>query len=420
MSAALQILVFATEYPPRAPGGLGAHVFELASGLVREGHRVVVVVPREGAGTADEVSLGVTVLRREASDATRRLSTLLREENFGEDHPDAFEAYNADAAEHAHAHCVATDFRPDVVHVHDWFFIPGARAVAARLGVPLVVTFHILWYPQFHLWGATVEPFIADAEALACRDAAAVIAVSEAVRAVVRETHGVPDTRLHVVHNGFDVDRFVGPPMTDSEARALRLRLAPEGKKIIVYAGRISPEKGVLALLESAERVLHEYGSAHYVLVGDASPEVERQITERLAAHPKLADSVTRIAAVPRAELPQFYRVADVAVVPSVYDSFPYAALEAMSLGVPVVATRVGGVPEIVVDGVTGLLVPLAPEALARAQLTLLRDASLARRMGEAARERVRAEFSLKKMVASTAAIYRAVAAIRARGGPPR
>ena len=180
---------------------------------------------------------------------------------------------------------------------------------------------------------------------------------------------------------------------------------------IILYAGRLAPVKGILPLLEAANLVGKKFRRARFLLAGSwQMPEPPEYW--RLKRNDNLNQrSVTWLGHVPWRGLIEWYQRSTLFVMPSYYETLGISSLEAMAFGLPVVATRTGGVPEVVQDGVTGLLVPPGdPGALSDAIVTLLRDPDLCRRMGQAGRKRVLAEFSIEKVAGQTLNLYRTLA----------
>jgi glycosyltransferase involved in cell wall biosynthesis len=208
--------------------------------------------------------------------------------------------------------------------------------------------------------------------------------------------------RAVVVENGIDLDDF-DPVGAGPAASALRQTLAPGGRPLVGFAGRLTPQKDPLAFVALLARLRRERPDVHGVIVGDGPlrGEVERAVEAHgLGACCRLLGALSDVAALLRA--------LDVFVLTSVSEGLPLVVLEAMAMERPVVATAVNGVPEIVEDGITGRLVACGDgEALARAVLDTLADAERARAMGRAGRRRVQASFTASRMVAETAALYR-------------
>ncbi len=234
------------------------------------------------------------------------------------------------------------------------------------------------------------------------RGATRVFTVCDAFRQQLRR-RGIPERRIEVVANGIDSDW--GAKVRDG-ADALRGRLAiPAGKKIVLSVGRLSSEKGHVALVEALAR-MHRSGAAdvHLLLVGDGP---ERQRIETRARDLGVRDHMTmtgRDAARP------YYGLADVFALPSLSEGAPLCLLECMVTGVPIVATNVGGVPEMVANRETALLVPPKDrESLAKALLELLRNPKLADQLTAQASTLVRNRFGLDMRARRLIELYRDV-----------
>jgi glycosyltransferase involved in cell wall biosynthesis len=225
-----------------------------------------------------------------------------------------------------------------------------------------------------------------------------VTAVAEAVREHVHREEGCPREKVVVIPNGVNADQFG----TAASSTAQEVLGAGGDGKVVGTITRLVWKRGHEELLEAAALVAEREPGARLLVVGDGPlrPTLEQKVKER-----GLEGCVRFLGAVPRAArlLPHF----DVFVLSSVWEGMSNGLLEAMAAGRPVVATRVGGNPEVVVDGESGLLVPPRdPQAMADAVLRLLREPELACRMGEAARRRVEAEFTLPGMVRRMERLY--------------
>jgi glycosyltransferase involved in cell wall biosynthesis len=266
---------------------------------------------------------------------------------------------------------------PDVVHTHLVHAdVYGAVAPGARL----VSTKH------------NPDPFRAGPfrylERALTRRAARVIAISEALRRFSIEQVGLPAEKVAVVHYGLDE-----LPRAWGDNPPLEL-----GKPLLLAVCRLAPQKG----LETAVRALPGIPGAVLLVLGEGP---QRDALTSLAAGLGVGDRLLLPGRV--GDVAALYRRADVVVHPARWEGFGLAMLEAMLAGKPVVAALAGSAPELVVDGETGLLVPVDdPEALARAVNSLLADRGRAEAMGEAGRGRAHAEFSVAKMAERTTAIY--------------
>lgn len=217
-----------------------------------------------------------------------------------------------------------------------------------------------------------------------------VVCVSHGQAEKVRRWCRVPESRLSVIHNSARLAAFES---SDPAARGRLLSYFAKGtEQVVLAAGRLSPEKGFGVLVESAATICHDSPCVGVALFGEGRErgELERRIGEL---------GLTGRVALPgfRTDLDALIGAADVVVLPSFTEGLPNVALEAGAAGVPVVATAVGGTPEVIADGVTGLLVPPGnPAALAAGIIAILRDPALARRLGSAGRERLRRLFTFE------------------------
>jgi glycosyltransferase involved in cell wall biosynthesis len=403
------IAILSSEYPPFMLGGLGTHVHELVKGLARLDHEILVFayapvaaqVRREGRVTVCFVALppdaGPSVGFPEIMALNERL----------------FDA----AAEHFRR----SGTRPGALHCHDWFAFPAAARLRDRFRIPVVSTLHYLADPYTRRWGEQTPPEVRQQERAICTGSDALIAVSAAMKRDIVNLHRVAADRVTVVHNGFDPAPFQ-QEIGAAELAALRARFAPRGERLVVFAGRFIPMKGLSALLRSAALLAAERDDVAYVLAGELQPSPYVELHTGLARdNPRLRGRVHFPGRLERRDLVCLYRVARMAVVPSLWEPFGYAATEAMAAGTPVIASGTGGLAEIIEPERSGLLVPLKPlpdglfdvdvPRLAEAQRRLLDDDALAERLAAAGRERVLASFRFESMVERTAAVYAAAIA---------
>jgi glycosyltransferase involved in cell wall biosynthesis len=259
---------------------------------------------------------------------------------------------------------------------------------------PTMVATRRMDYPLRSGWGT---------RRLYGRVVAGVIAISEAVRREILRI-GIPPERVHLIHDGVDPAAFAG---LESERREARAALGlQESDLAILSAASLRPRKGQGHLLRAFASLSEAHPQAQLVLAGEGS--------ERAA----LESEAERLGVRTRVHLPgrlpgrACLSIGDIACVPSLKEGLSVFSLEAQCVGLPVVASRVGGLPESVADGETGLLVEPGDEgALAVALATLLEDAGLRARMGAAGRARVDAHFSARQMAERTVALYAQLAA---------
>ena len=304
----------------------------------------------------------------------------------------------------------------DLLHSHTWYANLAGHVGGLLHGVPHVITAHSLeplrpWKIEQLGGGYRVSSWV---EATAYAHAQAIIAVSEGMRRDILTAYPqVAPARVHVVHNGIDTDVYRPDPATD----ALERHGIPLDRPYVLFVGRITRQKGLPHLLAAAR----DFDPGTVLVLCASSPDT-----------PEIGDEVARAIALLRAErgedsviwieeqasldeIRQLLTHARVFACPSVYEPLGIVNLEAMACEAPVVASAVGGIPEVVVDGVTGLLVPYDPRdpqalesGLAQAVNALIADPARARAMGKAGRERAVADFGWDAIAHRTVQVYRA------------
>jgi sugar transferase (PEP-CTERM/EpsH1 system associated) len=276
------------------------------------------------------------------------------------------------------------------VILHTWMFhanIPG-RVLGHLAGVPIVIGSERTMGQESRFRYALNRLTIPLTDQVLC--------VSQQVADFVVQEVGIPRHKTLVVPNGIDVRNFEHLP-AKQQARAM-LRLSFE-RMLIGTVARLDPVKRLDVLLQAMQSLSDVYA----VVVGDGP---ERAQLEAMSERSGLAGRVHF--AGQQDEVRTWLAALDVFVLSSDWEGMPNAVLEAMAAGLPVVATAIGGMPQLVVDGVTGLLVPPRdPDALARAITRLLREPDLRHQMGQAGRERVKKRFTVERMVSKTEALYR-------------
>jgi glycosyltransferase involved in cell wall biosynthesis len=347
------------------PGGAELMMLELAKELRARGHTVLPVFLSGGTGWlgARFVAAGFTpesFLLRSPLDlrAVRALIKILR------------------------------DFRADLVHSHEFTMAIYGAAAAKRADARHVITMHGgLYYATAWRRRAALR--------WATRRSAALVGVSVATAQALRDILGIDDSKVHVVPNGI--------PLRTGARDRLRteLGLAP-GELLIVSVGSLYPVKGHAVLIDALAKLRDRRGwSLAIAGRGEEEPRLRAQ-----AAAAGIGDRVHFLGF--RDDIADILAAGDLFTMPSLSEGLPLALVEAMSFGLPVVVTRVGGVPEVVTDGVEGLLVPPSdPGALAAALGALLDDASRRRQMGDAARTRALRDYALSTMADRYERLYR-------------
>lgn len=385
----MRILIVSNTYPPADISGVGSLVHEMAHRLGGEGHHVRVLTRRAPAEDPFAVSIGGRgKLGFVLFCGLRYLLLLLRE-------------------------------RYELIHVHenDGAFVVALWRLMKIFRLPpgrakLVATLQVSYDRE----RAMVRPVLADGQEVSrpssqehqfvfksrfqsllgrfiARSADAVVAPSRVTLGELERDYGVKGRR-EVIYNGIAVDSGLGAALSAAAAS----RPAERERPTVLYVGRLRTRKAVAVLLMAFKTVKEKLPSARLVIVGDGE---QLGMLARLREHLGLdgEHAVVFAGKVDRQRLAVYYQAADVYCLPSLYEGFPLAILEAMAAGLPVVATRVSGNPEAVVDEETGLLVdPERAGDLADALLSLLEDLPRAREMGERARRRLLEHFTIDRI----------------------
>ena len=293
-----------------------------------------------------------------------------------------------------------------LVHSHTWYANLGGHLAALLYGIPHVMTMHSLeplrpWKAEQLGGGYRLSSWC---ERVSAASAAAVVAVSDGMRADIMAAYPeIPAERIRVIRNGIDTTEYHADPGTD----VLERHGVDTSRPYVIFVGRITRQKGVPVLLRAASALVPE---AQLVLCAGQpdTPELAAEVTELVGGLRASRSGVVWIPEMlPKHEVIQLLTHAAVFACPSVYEPLGIVNLEAMACGTAVVGSRTGGIPEVVADGETGLLVPPGePEPLAEALNALILDPDRAVAMGQAGRKRVVAEFGWAAIAAQTAALY--------------
>ena len=374
------------EWPPLVYGGAGVHAVQLTKAL------------RE----LDGVSVDVHCFGGARTDGAIGYST-----------PPSFESANPAIQ------AIATDLEianhlqdVDVIHSHTWYANMAGNFAALLHGIPHVITAHSLeplrpWKADQLGGGYQISSW---AEKSAYESADAVIAVSDGMRADVLSAYpNVDPTKVVTIRNGVDVDRF--KPTTDP---VLLAELGISGPYAI-FVGRITRQKGLAHLLRAWQNVPTEYG----LVLAAGSPDEEiigNEVKALIKELQKTRPNVIWIPdMLPHEKLCALLTAADLFVCPSIYEPLGIVNLEAMACETAVLATRVGGIPEVVSDGTTGKLVNYSGDGaaleddLAAAIIELMKEPALLKQYGEAGRMRAAAEFGWPAVARATLALYRSL-----------
>ncbi len=398
----MKVLYLTREFPPYIYGGAGVHVEHLAAEMARLAEvEVRSFGDQQESGGPDSpkvTGLGTWDQALEQTDPRLRkaLSPL---------------GVNLAAA--------ALPVDADVVHCHTWYSMMGGLWTKLLYGIPLVLTTHSLeplrpWKEEQLGRGYDLSRWI---ERTAIHAADAIIAVSKGTRNEILEVYSPDPERVHVIHNGVDIEQF--RPRDPGPALA-RFGI-PTDRPYILFVGRITRQKGVVHLVRALQHVTPDVQAVLCAGAPDTD-EIGREMEAAVRALQEHREGVHWVREmVPIPDLVRLYSGAQLFVCPSIYEPFGIINLEAMAAGCPVVASRVGGIPEAVADGETGVLVPFEslgaptfeprdPERFSRdladAVNALLADKERRNAMGKAGRKRVEEHFSWPAIAERTLNLY--------------
>lgn len=396
----MHICFVALDYPSRnSGGGVGSQVHTLAHTLVQAGHRVTVVALAEPGLPAYCEDKGVSVYRVPKGNLHwyvskmprlgKHLALPIRELEYG------WGVYSL----------VRRLLRNESIDVIEGTETGGFWLAACLPWIPIVVRLHGEVY-TFHKYtpGLSLSPAVRLSRILqrfALRRARLLISPSYAHAQEIEVELESACASIEVIPN------TVVLPVENEIFSSSDADLLPLNEPYILYVGRLERRKGVPTLLEAASLVLRDIPSIHFVLAGGNHPTLSQEEIEQQIGELALQAHVHFLGHVPREQLALWYRRATIAVLPSHYETFGLAALEPMAYGIPVVTTLAGALPEVVEDGISGILVsPGNAQALTEALIRLLRDPQLRNRLGHAGRERVRAHFDIEQHLDKNVHLY--------------
>jgi starch synthase len=373
----LGVAMLTREYPPEVYGGAGVHVEYLAREV---GRLVHLTVHCQGADRDGALAHRPWPELATANSALQTISTDLS--------------------------MVSAVAGADLVHSHTWYANLAGYLAGQLYGIPHVMTAHSLeplrpWKAEQLGGGYALSSWC---ERTAVESAAAVIAVSAGMQADILSAYpAVQPGRVHVIRNGIDTVQYAPDAGTDVLAR---YGIDPS-RPSVVFVGRVTRQKGLPVLLRAAERL--DPAAQLVLCAGQAdTPELEAEVSGLVQHLRATRPGVIWISGMlAKTEVIQILSHATAFACPSLYEPLGIVNLEAMACGTAVVGSAVGGIPEVVADGETGLLAPPGdPELLARALSALIADPARAAAMGHSGRQRAVSEFSWSSIAVQTAQLY--------------
>jgi glycogen synthase len=373
-----------TYYPPMFGGAVG-HAKELAEAMARRGHEICVVTVTEsadgdGGGAVEPDGEGIEVVRVP---------------NYAfvpNDYTARFHQQNIRALEGVLRAEVANGAAFDAVVLHGYFFAPAALAATAAYGCPFIFHVHNMYSAPTPLERDAERAYFRALEAWALASADVIIPVSDYIGGMCIEL-GADPARMKVIPKALHMNEYEG-------------EWAPQDDRTILFAGRLSPEKGLETLFASVRLLVDRGGDVRLLLAGSGEPDYVSSLRS-LLAELDLRRHVALLGVLRGADLIRLYQRASVTAVPSYMEAFGRTAIEAMAAGCPVVVTDVGGLGPLVADGATGWKVPAHDaSALADALGEALADPAEAGGRAERASRYVRQTFDWDHVLDETLSAY--------------
>ncbi len=391
----MRVLMLSWEYPPRIVGGISPHVFELSQELVKQGIEVHVITKATPLAPDEETEpSGVHV---------HRVHLDREPDNF------VHEIQLLNKATDLRCRQLLEDWRPGgqptLFHAHDWLSLDAARELKYEYQLPMIATVHATEQGRNQGLHNDLQRYIHEQEYWLTYEAWRVIVCSQFMKEEVSKYFSCPFDKIDIVYNGVNASKFEFD-WTEEERAEWRARLALPDEKIVMYVGRFVREKGIHVLLSAAGVVLSEAPNTKFLIVGGG----HRERLEKFVRWYGLQEKVLFTGFMANRSLHQLYRVADVAVFPSLYEPFGIVALEGMAAGAPVVVSDAGGLREVVLHDKTGTVSYAGnPESLAWAILRVLNDPERAEQLVERARKRLKTDFHWAHLATQTIAVYERV-----------
>jgi glycogen synthase len=389
-----RVLILSWEYPPLIEGGLARHVRKLAESLAELGTEVHVLTRGGEESPAEEDAAGVAI---------HRVREPRRPRDLGE-----FVAW----VEHMNSDMLAAGvelgdrYEFDLVHGHDWLVAAACDHLARRFSAPLLTTIHATEHGRHQGWvDKHPQSYIHGVERWITNRSDRVIACSYYMREQIADIFGVPDERVSVIPNGIDPEDL--QPSDATELERLRAEFAAPDEKLVLLIGRLVYEKGFQIAIEAMPRLVERVPGTRFLVAGSGTHE---EALKRQAETLGVLEHGTFLGWIGDDVLHSLYPIADLCVVPSIYEPFGLVALEAMASGCPCIVADTGGLREVVPHDEVGLRFRSRdPGSLAAVAERVLADDELGRRLVAEAHEHVR-HFDWLDVAERTAEVYSALA----------
>jgi glycogen synthase len=389
-------LILSWEYPPLIEGGLARHVRKLSESLAELGTDVHVLTRGGEESPPEEDAGGVAIHRVREPTRPRDLGEFVT----------WVERMNADML--AAGVELGDRYEFDLVHGHDWLVAAACDHLARRFDAPLVTTIHATEHGRHQGWVDThPQSYIHGVERWIANRSDRVIACSYYMREQIADIFGVEEERVTVIPNGIDPGDL--QPHNGAELSHLRSEFAAADERLVLLVGRLVYEKGFQIALEAMPALIERLPDTRFLVAGSGTHEAELR---RQAADLGLGDHGTFLGWIGDDVLHSLYRIADVCVVPSIYEPFGLVALEAMASGCPCIVADTGGLREVVPDDEVGLRFQGGdPDELVDVTARVLSDSELGDSLVAEALDHVR-RFDWLDVAARTSTTYHGLLAL--------
>lgn len=390
----MKILVLAWEFPPRIVGGIARHVAELYPEITRLGHQVHLLTVEFGQAPHYEVVEGIHVHRV----------------RVGPGHDFFHWVDNMNTSMGQHGGRLLLEEGPfDLIHAHDWLVGDAAIALKHIFRIPLIATIHATEAGRHNGLHNSTQHYIHGKELRLAHEAWRVVVCSRYMQREVERSLRSPADKIDIVYNGIRPEKK--PARSTFDYLNFRRQFAKDDEQIVYYVGRMTYEKGVQVMLNAAPRIIRAMeGLVKFVIIGSGQIDPLKQQVRDLG----IWDYCHFTGFMPDDQLNLFQAIADCAVFPSLYEPFGIVVLESFAAQVPVVVSDVGGLPEVVQHGHTGIVTQAnSPESLARGILQILEQPDFAKTLVDNAYIDLYQRFSWAELAAQTIEVYKRVASER-------
>ena len=383
----MKILMLTWEYPPRVVGGISRVVHDLSKKMLKDGHEVTVVTYKDGDLLGFEDDKGVKVHRID--------NYMINPNNF----IDWVMQMNFNMIAKVNE-IIAQEGQFDVIHAHDWLVAYAAKTLKNSYNIPIVTTIHATEAGRNSGIHDEQQRYINDTEWMLTYESAEVIVNSNYMKNDLQRLFGLPYEKINVVPNGVNLTLFNGVERDYN----FRRKYAMDNEKIILFMGRLVYEKGIQHLIDAMPKILEKYNDSKLVICGKGGMIEELKMQVEAMG---ISNKVYFAGYLHGKDVQRMYKAADVAVFPSTYEPFGIVALEAMLSEIPVVASDIGGLNEIIDHRINGMKSYTGnANSIADSIVEVLYDSKLCTEMTRKAKNKVRNEYNWSKIAQDTHFTY--------------